>query len=93
MRKLNQGRQYVTDPPEVKRTAFLVEAGDVSKTQPNYLGQSPYTFQADDVGRLVEVVVGFTPGFMSWGFSSIFQDLRKQYPDPKPYMGAPSASE
>lgn len=86
MKKLNQGRQYITDPPGVKRTAFHVEYSDVGKTQQQYLGQTPYTFQEDDVGRLVEVVVGFTPGFMSWGFSSVFADLRKQYPDPKPYV-------
>lgn len=93
MIKLNTGRQYVTDPPQVKRTAFQVETSDVGKTQKNYLGQTPYTFVPDDVGRLIEVVTGFSPGFMSWGFSSMFADLRKQYPDPKPYMGAPSAKE
>lgn len=91
MKKLNSGRQYVTDPPEGKRTAFLVEEADVGKTQKNYLGQGPYTFQADDVGRLVEVIQNMSPGFMSWGFGSMFADLREQFPDPKPYMGAPSA--
>jgi len=91
--KLNNGRQYVTDPPQVKRTAFRVESSDVGKTQKGYLGQTPYTFVEDDVGRLIEVVTGFSPGSMSWGFSSIFVDLRKQFPDHKPYIGAPSASE
>lgn len=85
MKKLNNGRQYVTDPPEVKRTAFLVEASDVGKSQKSYHGMEPYTFKEDDVGRLVEVVTGFSPGFMSWGFSSIFVDLRQQYPNTKPY--------
>lgn len=93
MQRLNQGRQFTTDPPGVKRTAYLVELGDVGKTQQSYLGQTPYTFQQDDVGRLVEVVTGFTAGFMSWGFSSTFEDLREAYPNPKPYIGAPSAKE
>lgn len=85
MQKLNEGRSHVIDPPGVKRTAYLVEPGDVGKTQGKYLGQEPYVFQADDVGRLVEVTVGFSPDYMSWRFTSMFEDLRKQYPDPKPY--------
>jgi len=85
MKKINEGRQHVIDPPNVKRVAYLVEASDVGKTQGRYLGQEPYVFQSDDVGRLVEVTTGFSPGYMSWRFSSMFEDLRKQYPDPKPY--------
>lgn len=86
MRRLNQGDRFTTDPYEVKRAAFLVETSDVGKTQQNYLGQHAYTFQEDDVGRLIEVITGFTPGFMSWTFGSMFAELRKQYPDSKPYI-------
>lgn len=86
MKKLDYAEtRTVTDPVEVSRTQFIVEQGDVGKTQPNYLGQQPYTFLADDVGRLIQVVKGFTAGFMSWSFSSSFKELRQQYPDPKPY--------
>lgn len=83
----------MTDDVEVKRSAFLVEASDVGKSQAMYLGQTSYTFLEDDVGRLIEVVQNVSPGFISWWFGSSFKDLREQYPDPKPYMGAPSASE
>jgi hypothetical protein len=86
MRKLNQGQRAIHDPVDVKRTAYVVETSDVGKTQSNYLGQMPYTFLEDDVGRLVEVITGFTPGFMSWGFGSKFAELRNEYPDPKPYV-------
>jgi hypothetical protein len=78
---------------EVQRTAYVIEASDVGKTQKMYLGQQPYTFLADDVGRLLEVIKNKSPGFMSWGFGSIFKDLRDQFPETKPYMGAPSATE
>lgn len=93
MKPLNQGRQYTTDPVDVVRMALLVEESDVGTTLPMYLGQSDYTFEAKDVGRLIESVENMSPGFFSWGFGSIFDDLRKQYPDPFPYLGAPSATE
>lgn len=93
MKKLGEPRRHEVDDVEVTRTAFIVEAGDVGKTQKMYLGQEPYTFQADDVGRMLEVVKNKSPGFMSWGFGSVFKDLRQQYPETKPYMGAPSAKE
>lgn len=85
MKKLNEGQRFVTDPIEAKRTAYLVEVADVGKEVPGYLGQSTYTLTESDVGRLVEVVINYSPGFVSWRFGSIFCDLRKQYPDPKPY--------
>lgn len=93
MKKVSEARRHETDSMEVQRTAYLVEESDVGKTQKQYLGQTPYTFLADDVGRLLEVVKNKSPGFMSWSFGSIFGDLRKQYPETKPYIGAPSASE
>ena len=93
MQALNQGRQFVTDPPKVRRVAALVEAEDVGSTLPMYLGQSDYTFTKDDVGRLIETVEEMSPGSFSWRFGSIFTDLATQYPDPFPYLGAPSASE
>lgn len=93
MKKLGEPRRMAADPVEVQRISFLVEEVDVGKTQKMYLGQEPYTFLSDDVGRLLEVVKNMSPGFMSWGFGSIFTDLRTQYPNPKPYVGAPSASE
>lgn len=93
MQKASEPRRHETDSVEVTRTAYLVEASDVGKTQKLYLGQEPYTFQADDVGRLLEVVKNKSPGAMSWRFGSIFKDLRQQYPESKPYAGAPSASE
>lgn len=93
MKKVSESRRHETDSLDVQRIAYLVEAGDVGKTQKQYLGQQPYTFLPDDVGRLLEVVKNKSPGFMSWGFGSIFGDLRKQYPETKPYIGAPSASE
>lgn len=93
MKKVSEARRHETDIVEVQRTAYLVEEGDVGKSQKMYLGQEPYTFQADDVGRLLEVVKNKSPGFMSWSFGSIFKDLRQQYPETKPYMGAPSAKE
>lgn len=86
MHQLNEGRQYVTDHVDVKRTAFLVEAGDVGSTISQYLGQTDYTFETKDVGRLVEIVQDFSPGYMSWGFGSIFADLNKAHPDPYPYI-------
>jgi hypothetical protein len=86
MKQLNQGQRFTTDPLEAIRTAFHVEQSDVGLTQGMYLGQHDYTFQADDVGRLVEVVQDMSPGFLSWGFGSVFADLRQQYPDPKPYV-------
>lgn len=93
MTPLNQGRRHVADHIDVLRTAALVEAADVGTTMSMYLGQQDYTFELKDVGRLVEVVQNMSPGFFSWGFVSIFADLREKYPDPFPYMGAPSASE
>lgn len=93
MQRLNEPQRTITDNIEAKRTAYLVEASDVGKTQGNYLGQSTYQFEEDDVGRLIEVVQNVTPGFVSWKFGSSFAELRNQYPDPKPYIGAPSASE
>ena len=85
MNPLNQGRQYVTDHVDVVRTAALVEDTDVGCVFPMYLGQHDYTFEAKDVGRLIEVIQEMSPGSMSWGFGSIFEDLRAQYPDPFPY--------
>lgn len=85
MNQLNQGRQYVTDHVDVVRTAVMVEQDDVGCTLPMYLGQFEYTFETKDVGRLIETVEHMSPGFFSWGFGSIFVDLRKQYPDPCPY--------
>ena len=93
MKKVGEARRHEVDEEQVQRIAFLVEESDVGKSQKMYLGQSAYTFLADDVGRLLEVVKHASPGFMSWKFGSIFQDLRKQYPESKPYIGAPSASE
>ena len=93
MKKVGEARRHEVDEEQVQRIAFLVEESDVGKSQKMYLGQEPYTFQPDDVGRLLEVVKHVSPGFMSWKFGSIFQDLRKQYPESKPYIGAPSASE
>lgn len=51
-----------------------------------YLGQYDYTFEQEDVGRLIEVVQDMSPGFMSWRFGSSFEDLRLQHPDPFPYV-------
>ena len=85
MHQLNDGQRYITDPLECKRIAFLVEETDVGTSQPMYLGQEDYTFEPKDVGRLVEVVLEYSPGFMSWGFGSIFAELRQQYPNPFPY--------
>ena len=85
MNQLNDGDRYMTDPLDCKRIPFLVEETDVGTSQPMYLGQHDYTFEQKDVGRLVEVVLEYSPGFMSWGFGSIFDKLRKQYPDPFPY--------
>lgn len=86
MKQVNQGRQYVTDHVDILRTAALVETDDVGSVLPMYLGQHDYTFEAKDVGRLIEVIQNFSPGFMSWGFGSIFSDLRDAYPDPFPYV-------
>lgn len=93
MKKLGEPRRHEIDAIEVSRIAFLVEESDVGKTQKMYLGQAPYTFLPDDVGRLLEVVKNKSPGFMSWHFGSVFKDLRQQFPETKPYLGAPSASE
>lgn len=93
MQALNQGRQFTTDPVGSKRVAALVEKDDVGSTLPMYLGQSDYTFTEEDVGRLIETTENMSPGFFSWKFGSIFDDLREKYPDPFPYIGAPSASE
>lgn len=93
MRKVSEARRHEIDDVDVQRIAYVIEASDVGKTQKQYLGKQPYTFLADDVGRLLEVVKNKSPGFMSWGFGSIFADLRKQYPETKPYIGAPSALE
>jgi hypothetical protein len=93
VKKIGEPRRHEVDAVEVQRIAFLVEESDVGKTQKMYLGQTPYTFLPDDVGRLLEVVKNKSPGFMSWGFGSIFADLREQFPNPKPYMGAPSAKD
>lgn len=86
MNPLNQGRQYVTDHVDVQRTAVLVEQEDVGCVLPSYLGQHDYTFESKDVGRLIETVENMSPGFFSWGFGSIFGDLREQHPDPFPYV-------
>lgn len=88
MYQLNDGRQYVTDHVDVKRTAFLVEDIDVGTGLWQYLGQGEYTFVYKDVGRLIEIVQDMSPGFMSWGFGSIFVDLREKHPDPFPYVKA-----
>ena len=93
MLQLNQGRQYVTDPPKVRRMAALVEQEDVGSSMPMFLGQSDYTFRQEDVGRLIETTEEMSPGFFSWRFGSIFTDLMLQHPDPFPYIGAPSAQE
>lgn len=92
MKQVNQGK-YVTDHVDVVRTAVLVEQEDVGCILPMYLGQSDYTFEPKDVGRLIETVENMSPGFFSWGFGSIFPELRKQYPNPFPYLGAVSAKE
>ncbi|MNO13212.1 hypothetical protein D3C76_28410 [compost metagenome] len=86
MEQLNQGRSYVSDPPFSRRVAFLVQEGDVGLTQEMYLGQEDYTFKPEDVGRLIEVVMDMSPGFLSWRFGSMFSDLTEQYPDPFPYV-------
>lgn len=86
MTPLNQGRQYITDPPSALRTAALVDPEDVGVTMSSYLGQHDYTFEEKDVGRLIEVVQNYSPGFVSWKFGSMFDDLREKYPDPFPYV-------
>ena len=86
MKQLNDGRVYITDHLDMSRIAFLVEETDIGRVEPHYLGQQDYTFQEDDVGRLLEVVLDYSPGFVSWGFGSVFEDLRKQYPETKPYV-------
>lgn len=86
MHQLNEGRRHEVDNLEAQRTAFLVEETDIGTSVPQYLGQSEYVIQPDDVGRLVEVVTEKSPGYMSWVFGSIFKDLREAYPDPKPYV-------
>lgn len=83
---LNQGRQYITDPSSCSRVAALVEQTDVGSTLPQYLGQQDYTFEQKDIGRLIETVENYSPGFFSWSFGSIFDDLRAQHPDPFPYV-------
>lgn len=93
MRKVSEPRRHEIDDVDVQRIAYVIEESDVGKTQKMYLGQHPYTFLADDVGRLLEVIKNKSPGFMSWGFGSVFGDLRAQYPETKPYMGAPSAKD
>jgi hypothetical protein len=93
VKKVSEIRRHEIDDIEVQRTAYLVEPTDVGKVQKMYLGQQPYTFLADDVGRLLEVVKNKSPGFMAWSFGSIFKDLRQEYPETKPYIGAPSAKE
>lgn len=93
MKALNQGRQFTTDGPSVRRVAALVEQEDVDMELPMYLGQQDYVFTQEDVGRLIETTENVSPGFFSWKFGSIFDDLRVKYPDPFPYLGAPSASE
>lgn len=86
MKKISDARRHEIDAPEVQRIGFVVEACDVGKTQSKYLGQESYTFQADDVGRLLEVVKNKSPGSMSWRFGSMFNDLKKQFPETKPYV-------
>lgn len=86
MNQLNDGQRHTVDNIEAIRIAFLVEESDVGNTVPLYLGQTDYTFQPDDVNRLVEVVMEKSAGYQSWYFGSIFSDLRKQYPDSKPYI-------
>lgn len=93
MRRLNEFRQMFTDPPKAQRVAYLVEPTDVGVTQGFYLGQHNYVFVEDDVGRLVEVTKFMSPNSVSWRFGSVFKDLREQYPETKPYLGAPSAKE
>lgn len=86
MTPLNQGRRDVCDPIDVSRVAALVEESDVGSSLPMYLGQSEYTFEQKDVGRLIETVENMSPGFFSWGFGSRFSDLNEQYPNPFPYV-------
>lgn len=93
MKKVSETRRHEVDSLEVQRTAYVVEENDVGKSQKQYLGQQSYTFLPDDVGRLLEVIKNKSPGFMAWGFGSIFGDLRQQFPETKPYIGAPSAQE
>lgn len=86
MHQLNDGQRYMTDPLDCLRIACLVEETDVGETFGSYLGQHDYTFEQKDVGRLIEIVQNYSPGFVSWGFGSKFDDLRKQYPNPFPYI-------
>lgn len=88
MHQINNGERFVTDPLECLRTAFLVEETDVGLSLGSFHGAKEYTFQPDDVGRLVEVITEMSPGFISWGFGSIFADLRTKYPETKPYAKA-----
>lgn len=83
---LNDGRRFLTDPVDALRTGALVESDDVGLSQEMYLGQFTYVFLPDDVGRLIEVIQDMSPGFVSWGFSTVFADLRAQYPETKPYI-------
>lgn len=86
MQQLNNGRRFTTDHLDVLRIALLVEKEDVGSEFDMYLGQTSYTFGEKDIGRLIEVVQNMSPGFMSWGFGSIFKDLNQQYPNPFPYV-------
>lgn len=86
MQQLNDGRRHEVDEYPATRIAFLVDETDVGLSQESYLGQHTYTFKQQDIGRLVEVVMDKSPGFVSWGFGSVFGDLRQQYPDPFPYV-------
>lgn len=86
MKQLNNGLRHVSDDIDVLRIAFLIEETDVGSYQPHYLGQGEYTFEISDVGRLIEVVTEKSPGSVSWYFGSVFPELRKEYPQTKPYI-------
>lgn len=88
MSPINEGRRYITDPIDVLRSAFLVEGSDVGTTLEFFHGTKEYTFLPDDVGRLGEVITGMSEDSISWGFGSIFADLRAEYPETKPYAKA-----
>lgn len=85
MKLLNEGQRYITDPIDCLRTAFLVEEANVGETLMYFHGTKDYIFQEDDVGRLGELIQDMSPGSISWGFGSIFADLRAKYPETKPY--------
>lgn len=86
MKKVTEPRKFTAPSAwgrdsTTTRQAFAVEASDVGKFRPNYLGHGcrAYQFTRKDVGRVLEDITmpGAPSHYHSWSWGSVFSDVPK----------------